>query len=174
MKRFAFAPLLFLLLAACWVGRPASAQAQDQDLRLNPRFGLGINTMLSGQGAGLGLRGRVSAPLNTDLSLALDLGVTGFFLRGRDDASYVFDPQASAIVNVPFVSSRFNYLIVGVGGFVVFEADGDTSGGPTIHFGLGKATVLNETTLFYEINPAVIIGEQRLGFALPLRIGIIF
>ena len=174
MKRSANAPLLFLLLAACWAGRPASAQAQEQDFSLNPRFGIGVNTMFSAQGVGLGLRGRVSAPLNTDLSLALDLGVTGFLLRGRDDASYVFDPQASAIVNVPFLSSRFNYLIVGVGGYVVFRADGSTSGGPTIHFGVGKATVLNETTLFYEVNPAIIIGEERLGFAVPLRVGIIF
>ena len=168
MKRLA--PALLLLLAVCLPSRPASAQAQD----LNPRFGVGLNSLLSSQGFGLGVRGRVSAPLNTDLSLALDLGLTGFFLRGRDDASYVFDPQASAIINVPFVSERFNYLLVGLGGYVAFESGGDTTGGPTVHFGIGKARVLNETTLFYEIVPALIIGESRLGIAVPLRIGIIF
>lgn len=171
MKRLAPVLAVALLLAA-WAGRPAPARAQAQDL--NPRFGMGVNTMASAQGLGFGLRGRVSAPLNTDLSLALDLGVTGFFLRGRDDASYVFDPQASAIINVPYVSRRFNYLLVGLGGYVAFDSEGDSSGGPTVHFGVGKATVLNETTLFYEVNPALIIGEQRLGVALPFRIGIIF
>ena len=170
MKRLAPALLVGLLLAAGLSPRPASAQAQD----LNPRFGLGLNSLISSQGLGLGLRGRVSAPLNFDLSLALDLGITGFFLRGRDDASYVFDPQASAIINVPLASNRFNYLLVGLGGYVAFESGGDTSGGPTVHFGIGKARVLNETTLFYEVVPALIIGERRLGLAVPLRIGIIF
>jgi hypothetical protein len=40
--------------------------------------------------------------------------------------------------------------------------------------GIGWVRPLNETTLFYEINPALIIGESKSTVALPFRIGIIF
>ncbi|MDX1546516.1 MAG: hypothetical protein R3247_05995 [Rhodothermales bacterium] len=151
---------------------PLDAAAQAGDTR----FGFGFNGLIStreGAGLGLGLRGRVSAPLNNDLSFAADLGLTGFVLRGRDDASYVFDPQVSAIVTLPPSRSRAPYVLGGIGAYVSFD-DEETSGGPTIHGGIGWVQSLSETTLFYEVDPALIIGETSIDLALPFRVGIIF
>jgi hypothetical protein len=33
---------------------------------------------------------------------------------------------------------------------------------------------LNETTVYYEINPALVIGEEDVDLVFPLRLGIIF
>lgn len=162
--------VLALLLAVVSL---ADASAQD----LAPRFGFGFNGMLSTvDGLGIGFRGRVSAPLNTDLSIALDAGLTGFVLRGRDDASYVFDPQVSAIVTLPTATNRSPYIIGGLGAYVSFssEPEEETTGGPTIHGGMGWVQRLNETTIFYELDPALLIGETSVDLVLPFRIGVIF
>ncbi len=171
MKRTARLFVLAALLVAGWALRPAHpATAQP----LEPRFGVGFNGMLStADGFGLGFRGRVSAPVNSDLSFALDLGLTGFVLRGRDDATYVFDPQLSAIVTLPSRGRRAPYLLGGLGAYVSFK-DGNNDGGPTLHGGIGWVQTLNETTIFYEIDPALIVGERAVDIVLPLRIGIIF
>ncbi|WP_457652601.1 hypothetical protein [Rhodocaloribacter sp.] len=173
MKRFfrrarflsgALLPAAVLLLFA----NPATAQD------LSPRFGLGFNTVLSTEdGLGLGFRGRASAPVNADLSFAVDVGFVGFILEGRDDATYIFDPQVSAIVTLPGVTSA-PYLLGGVGGYIPLNDRDRTNSGPTIHLGIGWVRALSETTLFYEVNPALIIGEKDVAFALPFRIGLIF
>lgn len=142
-----------------------------------PRFGFGFNGMLSTvDGFGLGFRGRIAAPINTDLSAALDLGLTGFILGGRDDATYVFDPQVSMIVTLPFRGNEAPYLLGGVGAYLAFEdedSDENADGGPTIHLGFGRVQQLNATTIFYEINPALIVGETAVDLVLPFRIGVI-
>lgn len=162
---FLFAAALLLLLA---VDNPVTAQS------VNPRIGIGVNSMLStSDGLGIGFRGRASAPVNADVSIALDAGFTGFILGGRDDASYIFDPQASAIVNLPRTSTELSYLMFGLGAYVPMGETTSRSG-PTIHFGYGRVRVLQETSLFYEFNPALIIAQDRVHLALPVRIGIIF
>ncbi len=162
---FLFAAALLLLLA---VDNPVNAQG------VNPRIGIGVNSMLStSDGLGIGFRGRASAPVNADVSIALDAGFTGFILGGRDDASYIFDPQASAIVNLPRTSTELSYLMFGLGAYVPMGETTSRSG-PTIHFGYGRVRVLQETSLFYEFNPALIIAQDRVHLALPVRIGIIF
>lgn len=163
-----FAGLIVLLLTVML--RPDGAAAQEW----TPRVGLGVNGMVStADGIGLGFRGRVSAPVNADVSLALDAGFTGFLLGGRRDASYVFEPQFSVIVNIPRTAQELSYLLFGVGAYAPI-GESSSSSGPTIHFGYGRVRVLQETSLFYEINPALIIAESRVDLAIPVRVGIIF
>ena len=163
---------LFVLVVILPGISPKPIQAQNQEL--NTRFGLGFNAMLStADGIGIGVRGRASAPVTMDLSLAVDLGVTGFTLGGRDDASYVFDPQVSAIVTMPVRGERAPYLMGGFGAYVPF-AGGDGNTGPTLHGGIGWVRLFNDMTIFYEINPALILGKNRVDIAVPARLGLIF
>lgn len=158
----------FVVLGIAAVPRHAEAQ------QFNPRIGLGVNGMVStADGIGIGFRSRVSAPINADVSLALDAGFTGFILGGRRDASYVFDPQFSVIVNLPQQGDQLSYLLFGAGAYVPL-GESSSSSGPTIHFGYGRVRVLQETSLFYEIDPAIIIAENRVDLVIPVRIGIIF
>jgi len=156
-----------LFLAATWI---PDTQAQN----LAPRFGLGFNTMLSSEdGLGFGFRGRASLPVNADLSFAGGLGFTGFILEGRDDATYVIDPQVSAIVTLAG-ETKAPYIFGGVGGYIPTNRTSSTISGPTLHLGLGWVKALNETTLFYEVNPALVIGDSDVQVVVPFRIGIIF
>ncbi len=172
-RPFAGAFLLTLLVAAPRVG-----QAQSTTMA-PPRFGAAFNGLVSlpDDGIGLGLRGRASIPLNADLSFALDLGATGFVLRGSRNATYVFEPQLSLIVNMPnskfTTDRRFVYLIAGAGAYVP-TGDSEAKGGPTIHGGVGWVVPLNETSVFYEIDPALVIAPDRVGLAIPFRVGLIF
>lgn len=163
-----FQPLLLLLLLLAFGAPDARAQLD------NSRFGLGFNTLLSADnGFGMGFRGRLSTPINADLSFALDAGLTGFLLGGRDDATWVLDPQVSLIVTLPGVE-KAPYLLMGIGGYLDPSDSGDTLTGPTLHAGLGWVKPLRESVLFYEIDPALIIGETKVSAAIPFRIGVIF
>lgn len=151
----------------------ATAPAQAQD----PRFGIGFNALLStADGLGLGFRGRASAPVNADLSLAVDLGFSGFVLEGRRNATYVFDPQVSAIITLPERRNQLPYLLFGLGAYVPIgeDDDGRRRSGPTLHGGMGWVQMLRETSLYYEINPGLVIAEERVDLAIPFRVGIIF
>lgn len=140
----------------------------------NAHFGVGFNTLLSSEdGLGLGFRGRMSSSINADLSMAFDLGVSGFILNGRDDATYVVDPQVSLIVTMPGLN-KASYLIGGMGAYINTSNDKGALEGPTIHLGIGWVRALSESVLFYEIDPALIIGKADIGVAIPFRIGIIF
>lgn len=174
MKRHRHLFLFAALALSCWMLLPPR-QAAAQELR--PRFGLGFNTLLTTADGvlGLGLRGRASAPVNADLSFAVDLGFTGFILGGRDDATYVFDPQVSAIVTLNAQQQRTPYILGGVGAYIPFgEGNQSSERGPTLHGGFGWVQNLDATTLFYEVDPAIIIGETAIDLVLPFRIGIIF
>lgn len=169
MKRVA------LTLLACTILLGLNAPAQGQDLQ--PRFGLGFNTAISTEdGVGVGVRLRGSAPVNRDLSFAIDLGLTGFIFEGRDEATYLVDPQISAIVSVPEDrSDRLTYFLGGFGAYLPFDENGtNRNAAPTLHFGIGRVHLLTETSIFYEVNPGLIIGEERVGLLLPIRAGIIF
>jgi hypothetical protein len=174
MKRARFIPL-FALLLVLLIGHsvsPAHAQSSIQT-----RFGIAMNMALSvDNGFGLGFRGRVSSPINTDFSLAIGMGFTGFVLRGRDDATFVFDPQLSGIINLPSTSPDAEiYLLAGLGAYVpISQNAGSNESGPSIHFGIGRVQLLQESSFFYEINPAVIVGETTVQFVLPFRVGLIF
>ena len=162
------------LLLALLFAVPASAQS------LAPRFGAGFDALLSvasgdvlDSGLGLGVRGRASFPINADFSVALGAGFAGFILGGRDDASYLFNPQISGIVTIPRTEHWARYLIGGLGGY--FPLGSSTAeGGPALHFGLGWARPLNESSLYVEVNPSLVIGESRTALVAATRVGVIF
>ncbi len=162
-----------LLVTGIWLTGLQQSEAQT---RLNTRFGIGLNTVLSvNNGFGLGFRGRVSSPVNEDFSLAIGMGFTGFVLQGRDDASFIFDPQLSGIINIPEINSNAQvYLLAGIGAFVPLTQASSNESGPSIHFGIGRVQLLQQSSFYYEINPAVVIGETKVEFVLPFRVGIIF
>lgn len=168
---------IFFLSLIPFLFQTASAQFQNQFTpQSETKFGLGLNTVLSiSDGFGMGFRGRFAAPMNADFSVAIDLGLTGFVLQGRDDTSLVFDPQISGIVSIPAGVRLETYLLAGIGGFIfVREPSATKDNGPLIHFGLGWVRELQESSLFYEFDPAVIIGRTKVEFILPFRVGIIF
>lgn len=163
-------PCLVVLLL-CLAGAAPGAAAQD----LTPRFGIGFNTLLStADGLGMGFRGRASAPVNADLSMAVDMGFTGFVLRGRRDATYIFDPQVSAIINLPTRRNQLMYVLFGLGAYVPVGEGNDGQNGPTLHLGIGWVRALNESSFYYELDPALVIGEESVDLAFPIRIGLIF
>ncbi|NNE34294.1 MAG: hypothetical protein HKN13_03595 [Rhodothermales bacterium] len=146
-----------------------SASAQER-----PRFGFGTEMLVStADNIGVGFRGRVSMPLNADFSFAIGGGMAGFVLRGRQDANWVFTPQISAILTLEGVNQA-PYLIGGVGAYIPTGDPTVNRGGPTFHLGVGKVRRLNDTSLFYEVNPALIIEDDRVDLSLPVRIGVIF
>lgn len=167
--------LVSFVLIAFLGAMGAFTTAHGQDL--NPRFGLGFNTSVStADGVGIGMRLRGSAPVNRDLSFAIDLGMTGFIFEGRDEATYLVDPQISAIVSVPDDRpDRLTYFMGGFGAYLPFdENDNSRDAAPTLHFGIGRVHSLTETSIFYEVNPGLIIGQERVGLVLPIRAGVIF
>lgn len=152
-------------------GRPAPATAQD----LAPRFGIGVGGTLASPGVwrlGPSLRFRASAPINRDFSIGLGSGFNAFVLQGRDDATYAIDPQLSAIVTLPGGTQPV-YFLGGIGAYAPIGQNAPT-GGPTFHLGVGRVMVLRDTSLFYEFNPALIIGRTNVEFVLPFRFGLIF
>lgn len=166
--RSAFLGLCFLLL-----GTAGSARAQSGDL--TPRFGLGTGALISTEdGFGLSLRGRASAPINADVSAAVDLGVTGFVLGGSNDAVYLFEPQLAAVVNLPPSGETLPYLLAGIGGHFPLANTNRSESGPVLHFGYGRVQALMDTSLFYEVNPGLLIGNDGVDLLLPFRLGLIF
>ena len=160
-------PILILIAS---LALPDRAEAQLD----RTRYGLGFNTLLStDSGLGFGFLGRASAPVNNDLSFAGDIGFTGFILKGREDATYLFEPQFSVIITLPGRAVA-PYILGGIGAQVALSNRSNTESGPTLHIGIGWVRPLEESTLFYEINPALVIGRDDVNLALPFRLGIIF
>ncbi|MEM8558145.1 MAG: hypothetical protein AAGG50_10015 [Bacteroidota bacterium] len=173
MPRRLLAPLVLALALA--FHPTASAQT-------SVKFGAGFDALLTPpsqdivtEGLGVGARFRAAFPVNADLSFAAGAGVFGYIFKGRDDAAYLFNPQLSVIVTTTRgAANRYRYLMGGIGYFAALTPDTDAEGGPAIHFGLGWATPLNDTSLYFEIDPALIIGETSTTFAIPVRVGVIF
>lgn len=158
-----------LLLSGLAPAPAARAQAHTS-------IGVGFNTVLStAQGLGLGFRFRGARALNDDVSIAAGMGLTGFVLGGRDDADYLFDPQVSLIVTLGGpVPDRATYVLGGFGAYVPVGGDHQDRTGPTIHAGMGWVRGLYATRLFYELDPAIVIGESRVDLIFPFRLGVIF
>ncbi|MFT5144708.1 MAG: hypothetical protein ACI80V_001518 [Rhodothermales bacterium] len=172
MPRCRLSSSSFLLVLA-FLFAPASAQGQALNNR--PKLGVAFNGVLSStEGLGVGIRGRAAWPMNSDLSLALGTGVTGFILEGRDEATYLIDPQASVIVTLNGKGDRTPYFIGGIGGIIPVKNRSNADSGPTLHFGIGWVQSLRDTILFYEVNPAMLVGETEVSFMVPFRIGVIF
>ena len=162
--RFAL-PLLALLLTAV----PSSAQNAPA------RIGIGIDALAipvrSGDvdpSVGLGIRGRIALPVNADLSAAASLGISTSL---ASDAVITATPQVSMIVTLPGGENSVRYILGGFGGYVPFSGGG---AGPTVHLGFGWAIPLSETSLYFEIDPALVVGSDALTVVVPLRAGVIF
>jgi hypothetical protein len=151
-------------------GLPAHAQQQ-------PRFGVAFQMMGTtvDDNVGPGLRFRTSVPINRDISLGIGAGLTGYIFEGRDDAAYAFDPQGSLVVTLPGTGTQRLYVLGGVGAYVPFgDVASGVGGGPTLHLGVGKVWLLNESSFFLEFDPAIFVGEEQTDVILPLRVGVIF
>ena len=167
------APLLALLLAVL-LAPAASAQRYDA---APPRFGAGFDlySAVTSQralpdGPAIGVRGRVALPVNADVSVSASLGLGAHLFEGTSAARYVLNPQASVIVTLPGRGTA-RYVIGGVGGFLPLS---DGGGGPAIHAGYGWAIPLTETSLYAEIAPSLLIGQDEAVPVLAVRGGVIF
>lgn len=159
------------VLLALVVAGPVWAQVAP------PRYGIGFDAStalfggdLTPDGPALGVRGRVALPINADLSAAASLGVSAHLFEGTRDARYVLNPQTSLIVTVPGGHS-VRYFLGGFGGFIPLDGGG---GGPTVHGGVGWAIPLNATSLYVEVDPSLIVGQDATGVLLSARAGVIF
>ncbi len=168
MHRIAAIGVLLLLLCTCV---PAHAQ------QLSPRIGFGLTTTVTTDFAnpiGLGLHVRGSLPVNPDLSFATGIGVTGFVFSGRDDAAYYVTPQVLAIVTLNAMNARAPYVLLGLGGYLPVGGGSDEKdGGPAIHGGLGWAARLQETSVYLEVTPALVVGKDASKLILPLKVGVV-
>ncbi len=168
MRSLRFVFLTLVLFAAASVP-PAQSQ------QLTPRFGLAFQSILSLQdGLAIGFHGRAAAPINADLSIAFDLGAAGFVLEGRRNATYVVTPQITAILNLPSYRDNATYVGAGFGYYAPVNRDDNTNGGPTFHVAYGWILGLRETSLFIEVDPALVVAQEGVSLALPVRIGAIF
>lgn len=161
---------VFLLSLGLLAGPVERAYAQQ-----NPRFGVGLQVMgttVDGN-IGPGLRFRSSVPLTQDVSFGLGAGLTGYIFRGRDDAAYAFDPQTSLIVTLPGTGTERLYVLGGGGAYVPFGQTAANSG-PTVHLGVGKVWLMNESSFFLEFTPSVFIGQEAADIIIPFRLGVIF
>ena len=148
---------------------PSTSHAQQ-----SPRVGLGFNTLISTQdGFGPGVRLRVSSPINRDLSVAIGSGFTGYVLGGRDEASYAVDPQVSLIVTRTDTPTQGTYFMGGAGAYLPINTE-DSAAAPTIHLGVGRVWLLQDTSLFAEFDPALVIGESASAGLFSFRFGVIF
>jgi hypothetical protein len=124
---------------------------------------------------GPGFRFRTSVPINQDISFGIGAALTGYVFEGRDEAAYAFDPQASLIVTLPGTGPQRFYVLGGGGAYVPFgNLESDVTGGPTLHVGIGKVWLLNESSFFLEFDPALYVGQEASDIIIPVRIGVIF
>lgn len=160
--------LAVLLLAAL----PLTAHAQ---LQQPPRFGVGFQLLGSTaeENVGAGIRARLSAPINRDLSLAFGMAFTGYIFEGQDEATYAFDPQASVIVTMPVAGNEGTYFLGGAGAYIP-TGDNAPDAGPTFHLGVGKVWLLSDSSLYLEFDPALLVGEEATHGLFPIRAGVIF
>lgn len=167
--------------AVCLVALTVSSSpAWAQNLgTVPPRIGVGFDVLglppgqdLFPEGIAIGLRGRVALPLNADLSLAGSVGVAStLFAGGTSEADWLLSPQVSLIVTTPQRGNSARYFLGGFGGLMPLNGD---PGGFALHGGVGWAIPLRETSVYVEVDPALIIGEVETTFAVPLRAGVIF
>ena len=167
-------PSALVALVALLLITPAAAQAYLAP----PRIGAGFETYVAlpeqrliPEGVAVGMRLRTALPVNADLSVAGSLGLAAHLWEGSANARWVLNPQMSLIVTLPSRGS-VRYVFGGFGGYL--PLDGDFPGAPTLHIGVGTAVPLNDTSVFFEINPSLLVGEDETTGVLAARAGVIF
>jgi hypothetical protein len=170
-------PALLLALLLTLLAPDALAQ------RFSPspaRYGVGFDVTgaIPGQdlipkGIAIGLRGRAALPINADVSLAGDVGLAAHLWDGRDQTRWVLNPQTSLIVTLPSSPDRRNtrYVLGGFGAYLPFSGG---SGGPTVHLGIGQAIPLNDTSVYMEFDPSLLVGDGETTVVIAARAGVIF
>lgn len=141
-----------------------------------PRIGFGLNGVAGTQdpAIGMGFDARASWPINQDFSIAGGTGVIGYIFQGRDGSSYFLTPQASAIVTLDATNIKSPYFIAGVGGhFSIGSKDRGEDSGPTVHAGLGWAFMLQQTSIYLEVSPTLVVARSAASVLLPLRVGVV-
>lgn len=168
---------LLLTAALALAALPSAAQPARSYGSTPPRIGVGFDLVATppGQsllpsGVALGIRGRAALPVNADVSVAGDLGLAAQLFRGRDEATYVFNPQVGAIATIGRGQTA-RYVMGGFGGFLPLDGSG---GGPTVHVGYGWAVPMSETSFYLEVNPSLLVGQRETTVVLPVRAGLIF
>ncbi|MEM0964458.1 MAG: hypothetical protein AAGK21_18160 [Bacteroidota bacterium] len=168
--------VLLTLAAGVCLSAPSLAQSYGS---VPPRIGVGFDVAsavldqdLIPDFPSIGIRGRVALPVNADVSVAASIGIGAHVFDDRSDARYVVNPQAEVIVTLPRSEGRsVRYAMGGFGGYVPI---GDGGGGPSVHLGYGWAIPLQETSVFAEVNPALLIGEDTVVPVIAGRLGVIF
>lgn len=155
-------------------GAAPRSTAQDN----NTKFGLGVGLVanptdddLASDDVGLAVCGRISKPMNTDVSLAGSVGFYAFAFNGTDTADYVLNPELSLVVTLNG-QSRFPYLLVGAGG--LFPTSGDKNARFAAHAGYGLAWPLTSVSVFFEVTPTIAFQESSTTFVVPVVVGMIF
>ena len=143
------------------------------------RLGFGLQTTFSTEdGLGLGLRSRVSYPMNRDFSIGLGLGVHGFSSNGANRSVIMADPSVNLILRLGATADRATYVVAGAGGYLLAGATGQRTSkatiGPQAAIGLGAVKQLVDSRLFVEITPQFLLEPQQMTVVAPLRIGLIF
>jgi len=160
-----------VLLTFVWV--PAASSAQS----LRPRIGFGLTTTVttdSENPVGLGVHVRGSLPVNPDLSFGVDAGIAGFVFGGREEASYYATPQVLAIVTLNSAQFRSPYVLFGLGGYLPLGGKTEQSAsGPSITLGIGWAVSLQQTSVYFELKPSLVIAKDSAKLNLPLNIGVV-
>jgi hypothetical protein len=156
------------------LGHVSLAAAQDSATK----FGLGVGLVanptddkLANDDIGLAVRGRVSKPLNSDVSLAGSVGFYAFAFNGTDTADYVLNPELSLIVTLNG-DTRFPYLLVGAGG--LFPTGGEDDARFAAHAGYGLAFPLTSVSVFVEVVPTIAFNDTGTTFIVPVSVGMIF
>jgi hypothetical protein len=165
-----------MLAAMLVVGAGGVSDSLAQEMRA--KFGLGVGMVanptdddLADDDIGLSVIGRISKPLNTDVSLAGTLGFYAFAFNGTETADYIFNPELSLVVTLNGYS-RFPYLLVGAGG--LFPTDGDEEARFGAHAGYGLAWPLTSVSVFLEAKPTIAFQESGTTFVIPVTVGMIF
>ena len=168
LKTSAAVSLIAIVLSAFVFVRPAEAQT-------NARIGAGFQMMASTieDNVGPGVRLRISAPINRDLSIAVGSGFTGYVFAGQDDANYAIDPMLSLIVTLPVAGRRGTYFLGGIGAYVPL-GEFSSEAAPFFHFGFGRVWLLQDTSIFFEFAPALVVGDESAEGLFPVRVGVIF
>ena len=173
------ARLLTCLIALVLLAVPtAEAQVEGTEpARPAMRFGFGFTATMTTDFAnpvGPGLHARLAIPVNQDLSFAAGGSIAGFVLGGREEAVYYAAPQVLAIVTLNATLPRSPYVLFGLGGHLPFYGpENNSQSGPVLTGGIGWALVLQQSSVYFEVLPGLVVARKAAKLTLPINIGVI-
>lgn len=143
---------------------------------VRPRVGVGMGVVGS-TGAnpfGLGLDTRLAFPINADLSISAGASFVNYVFQGRDGAAYFISPSISLIVTMNTEAPRSPYLVAGLGAYLPLAGDTEKNeSGPIVEAGIGWVFGLQQTSVYLEITPALVVARSAVDMQIPVRVGII-